>query len=166
MFHSFYVSHEHLDYLRFLWFKDNNLDGPAMECRMNVHLFGTTSSPGVANSSLHKTAEFGREEFGRKASNFLLDDFYVGDGLTSVATTEEAIELIKESQAMCASAKLRLHKFASNRREVLEAVPANDRAKDLKDLDLRHDLLPIQRSLGTFWCIESDTPLFSYRAEG
>jgi hypothetical protein len=58
---------------------------------------------------------------------------------------------------MCASANLRLHKFASNRREVLEALPANDRAKDLKDIDLRHDVLPIQRSLGTFWCIESDT---------
>ena len=58
---------------------------------------------------------------------------------------------------MCASANLRLHKFASNRCEVLEAVPVNDRAKDLKDLDLRYDTLPVQRSLGTFWCIESDT---------
>ena len=58
---------------------------------------------------------------------------------------------------MCASANLRLHKFASNRREVLEALPANDRAKNLKDIDLCHDVLPIQRSLGTFWCIESDT---------
>ena len=32
-----------------------------------------------------------------------------------------------------------------------------DRSKELKDLDLRHDTLPVQRSLGTYWCIESDT---------
>ena len=32
-----------------------------------------------------------------------------------------------------------------------------------KDLDLRHDALPIQRSLGTYWCIESDT--LSFRIE-
>jgi len=36
-------------------------------------------------------------------------------------------------------------------------MPAEDRSKDLKDLDLRHDILPVQRSLGTYWCIESDT---------
>ena len=53
--------------------------------------------------------------------------------------------------------KLRLHKFASNRKDVLEALPKDDHARDLKDLDLRHDALPVQRSLGTYWCIESDT---------
>ena len=70
---------------------------------------------------------------------------------------QEAVTLVKSSQAICASAKLRLHKFASNCKEVLETLPPEDRAKDLKDLDLRHDALPIQRSLGTYWCIESDT---------
>ncbi|KAK2567963.1 hypothetical protein P5673_007862 [Acropora cervicornis] len=29
--------------------------------------------------------------------------------------------------------------------------------KDLKVLDLRHDAMPVQRSLGTYWCIKSDT---------
>ena len=68
-----------------------------------------------------------------------------------------ALELIEDSQALCASAKLRLHKFASNRKDILEALPKDDRARDLKDLDLRHNALPVQRSLGTYWCIESDT---------
>ena len=58
---------------------------------------------------------------------------------------------------MCAAVNLRLHKFASNSKTVLEAMPAEDRSKDLKDLDLRHDVLPVQRSLGTYWCIETDT---------
>ena len=72
----------------------------------------------------------------------------------------EAIGLIRTTQAMCASANVRLHKFACNRREVLESLPVNDRAKDLKNIDLCHDVLPVQRSLGTFWCIESDTLCF------
>ena len=72
-------------------------------------------------------------------------------------TISEAIELIEDWQALCASAKLRLHKFASNRKDVLEALPKDDSARDLKDLDLRHNALPVQRSLGTYWCIESDT---------
>ena len=124
---------------------------------MNVHLFGAVSSPAIANYSLHKTAETGRAEFGDKAADFLRRIFYVDDGLISVSTTSEAVELIENSQALCSSAKLRLHKFASNRKDVLVALPKDDRAKDLKDLDLRHDALPIQRSLGTYWCIELDT---------
>lgn len=81
-------------------------------------------------------------------------DFYVDDGLKSLSTVEEAIKLIKSSQAVCAAARLRLHKFASNRKEVLEALPMDDHAKGFKDLNLHKDALPIQRS---YWCMESDT---------
>ena len=133
------------------------MNKPIVTYRMNVHLFGAVSSPGCANFGLRKTAQEGEREFGEDTANFLRNDFYVDDGLRSVKTTEDAINLITKSQAMCAKAGLRLHKFASNSVEFLEAVAAEDRAKEIKDLDLRHDILPIQRSLGTYWCIESDT---------
>ena len=163
MFHSFYVSPKHRDYLRFLWFANNDLSGPILEYQMDVHLFGATSSPGVANFCLHQTAETSRSEYGDEAADFLSNDFYVDDGLKSVSTTDQAIRIVKDTQQMCAAANLRLHKFASNNAEVLEALPPDDRAKDLKNLDLRKDSLPIQRSLGTYWCIESDT--FGFRIE-
>ena len=121
---------------------------------MNVQLFRASSSPAVANYCLHKIAEDGRAQFRDKAADFLRRTFYDDDSLTSVPTVPEAIKLIEGSQALCTSTKLRLHKFASNRKDVLEALPKNDRAKDLKDLDLHHEALPIQQSLGTFWCIE------------
>ena len=76
---------------------------------------------------------------------------------SAVLTVEQALELIKNTQSLCASDNLHLHKFASNRKEVVEALLADDRAKDLKNLDLRHDTMPVQRSLGTHWCTESDT---------
>ncbi|KAK3736793.1 hypothetical protein QZH41_011743, partial [Actinostola sp. cb2023] len=64
MFHSFYVNPECKNFLRFLWFQDNDLSKPILEYRMNVHLFGATSSPGVANYCLHQTAETHRLEYG------------------------------------------------------------------------------------------------------
>ena len=75
-------------------------------------------------------------KFGDKASDVLLRDLYINDGLKSVSTVDQALELIQCSQAMCAKDNLRLHKFASYSRDVLEALPANDRAKNLKDLNL------------------------------
>lgn len=45
---------------------------------------------------------------------------------------------------------MRLHKVASNSKQVMEAFPVEDRAKDLKDLDLGVDPVPLQRSLCLF----------------
>lgn len=84
-------------------------------------------------------------------------EFYVDDGLTSVATPEEAIDLLSRTREMLAESNLRLHKVASNSSQVMEAFPVEDRAKDLKDLDLGVDPLPLQRSLGLSWNLETDS---------
>lgn len=44
----------------------------------------------------------------------------------------------------------------SNRRAVMAGIPEDQRAKGMKDLDLDHDLLPVERVLGVQWCIQSD----------
>ena len=43
------------------------------------------------------------------------------------------------------------------------SVPPEDRAKEIKGLDLSIDKLPIERALGVHWCIESDA--FKFRIE-
>ena len=88
-------------------------------------------------------------------------DFYVDDGLKSVPSVKTAIDLIRNTQAMCAKAGLRLHQFSSNKKEVIQAVAPEDRAKGLRELDLACDPLPIERTLGIMWCAESDT--FQFR---
>lgn len=45
MFHCFLVRDDHRNYLRFLWYKDND---PTKEIRMKVHVFGNAPSPAVA----------------------------------------------------------------------------------------------------------------------
>ena len=152
MFHSFHVDPEHRDFLRFLWYEDNTPGKRIVEYRMNVHLFGNGPSPAVATFGLRKTATDGEEEFGENAAEFLHRNFYVDDGLASRATAKEAIDLV--------AANLKLHKVVSNSVEVMEAFPAEDRGKEIRDLDLRHDSLPTQRSLGVYWNLEKDTFTF------
>ena len=52
MFHHVKVGSSHRDYLRFLWWDDENFESDPVENRMTVHLFGATSSPGCANFAL------------------------------------------------------------------------------------------------------------------
>ena len=97
MFYSFFVNPEHRDFLRFLWFENNDLDGPIVVYRMNVYLFGAVSSPGVSNFGLKATAEKGREIHGHEAANFLEKEFYVDDGLTFFDTPDNPIPIIKKN---------------------------------------------------------------------
>ena len=160
MFHSFYVNPDHRDFLRFLWFEDNNPRKPIAEYRMNVHLFGNGPSPAVATFGLRKTAVDGEEKFGKKSFEFVHRNFYVDDGLTSQPTPEQAIALVTTTREMLATANLRLHKIVSNSVEVMEAFPTEDRGKGVRDLDLHRDILPAQRSLGVHWNLEEDTFTF------
>ena len=161
MFHSFIVKEKHRDYLRFLWYEDNDPVGKVIEYRMKVHLFGNTSSPAVAPLGLRKTAQVGENQFGSDARKIVERNFYVDDGLKSLPGREESIDLLQRRQAMLATANLRLHKIASNDAEVTQAFPSEDRATELCDLDLNKERKPVQRSLGVYWDLETDT--FTFR---
>ena len=157
MFHSFHVQENHRDFLRFLWFNSN---GEVAEYRMKVHLFGNTSSPAVATCGLRKTAEVEAKNFGTDAVQFVEKNFYVDDGLASKEDLDSAVDLLKRTQAMLATANIRLHKIASNKPEVLQAFPVEDRATDLSEIDLSQGDAPIQRSLGVSWNLAQDTFVF------
>ena len=130
---------------------------------MRVHTFGNTSSPAVATFGLRKTAEDGAATYGPETKNFVDRNFYVDDALKSVPTSSEAIHLLKNAKDMLQSANLRLHKIVSNNPSVVEAFDQIDRASDLKDLDLGHDIIPTQRSLGVFWDLATDTFTFKVK---
>ncbi|KAK3748422.1 hypothetical protein QZH41_005765 [Actinostola sp. cb2023] len=91
MFHQFYVSEQHRDLLRFLWWEDGDQEKDV------------------------RAADDGEEEFGTRAAAFIRDDFYVDDGLN---------------------------------KEVLQAIPIEDRSKNIREIDLKVDPLPIERALG------------------
>ena len=86
-------------------------------------------------------------------------NFYVDDLLKSTVTVEQAIDLALKLIALLQEGGFRLTKFLSNRREVLQAIPAKERASPTLDLDL--DQLPINRTLGLCWDAETDKFYFT-----
>ena len=64
------------------------------------------------------------------------------DGLTSVEGLEEAKNLINEAMQLCALKKIRLHKFISNDRYVIQSIPNSERAAVIQNMDLANKDLP------------------------
>ena len=81
---------------------------------------------------------------------------YVDDCLKSVASQEKAVLLVKQLTELLACGGFRLTKWISNCREVLETIPDEDRAKQVKNLDMSYDKLPVERALGAIWDVETD----------
>jgi len=159
MFHQFRVSTEDRDYLRFLWWQGGDTSKEPCEYRMNVHLFGAKSSPACANFGLKHLAKMFEQEY-PSASSFLCQDFYVDDGITSEQSVEDAVKLVAESRELCSQGNLRLHKFVSNDRSVLENIPLSERAAEVQKVDLGKDELPAERVLGLQWSVELDVFTF------
>jgi len=164
MFHQFLVKDEHRDYLRFLWWKSDSLDAKPTEFRMKVHLFGAASSPGCANFGLKHLARENAVDL-PDAARFIEQNFYVDDGLDSCKTQEEAIKLIADAQELCQRGGLRLHKFVSNSREVMDAIEPSERSKSLVDVDLTCGHLPVETALGIHWLTEEDAFSVVYQSK-
>ena len=131
MFHSFHVDPNHRNFLRFLWFKDNDPSQHIAEYRMTVRLFGNGPSPAVATYSLRRTVEDG-DKFGPGVKEFVKRNFYVDDGLVLRPTAEDIIKLVRDTQVALTTANLRLLKVVSNSVTVMEAFPTEDLAKDVR----------------------------------
>ncbi|XP_012819273.2 uncharacterized protein LOC105947440 [Xenopus tropicalis] len=165
MFYCFLVRPEDRNYLRFFWHKDNDPAQDIIEWRMKVHIFGNRPSPAVAIYGLKQAACQEEKEFGADAKRFVKKDFYMDDGLKSVPTAAEAIDLLNRTRKMLACSNLRLHKIASNSSDVMAAFSSEDHATDLKDLNFNDDDLPMQRSLGICWDLKSDSLTFQVSSE-
>ena len=160
MFHCFRVREQDRNFLRFLWFQNNDPAQGVIEYRMTVHVFGNSPSPAVAIHCLRQSAKQGKPHYDPEVEQFVTRDFYVDDGLKSLPTAKGVISLLKRTQIILANSNLRLHKIASNSKEVMDAFPPEDCADNLKDLVLGSDTPPVQRSLGLGWDLETDSFVF------
>ena len=119
MFYQVQVSEEHRSLLRFLWWKDRDLNNPPIDCEMGRHVLGGVSSPSCSNYALKKTADDNKLKYGLEAADTLNKNFYVDDMLKSVASVTEAITLVKNVRGMCRAVGFRLTKSVSNSKELL-----------------------------------------------
>ncbi|KAL0165725.1 hypothetical protein M9458_037569, partial [Cirrhinus mrigala] len=155
MIHQVQVPEEDVDLLRFLWLPSGDFTQCLEEYRMIVRLFGATSSPSCANFAVRRCTEDNKDFFSQQVFETIMYNFYVDDCLASVASEQEAISLYKDIKTIYAKGGLNLTKWISNSRSVLASIPDEERAKEVKDLDL--DSLPAERALGVYWCVQSDT---------
>lgn len=157
MFSQVKVPKEDCDYMRFFWWPGGDLSKQPVMYRMVVHLFGAVSSPACSNVALHQTVKDNKEQFSEETTATLLRNFYVDDCLKSVTTVQAAMQRVQDLMELCQKGGFRLTKWISNSREVLASVPEDDRAKEVKDMDLTGDNLPTERALGVSWFVEEDT---------
>lgn len=115
MFFNFYVHEEDRNFLRFLWFKNNNIDNELVEFRMCVHVFGNSPSPAVATFGLRKSAcDHQSLEFCNEVCELVNKQFYVDDALMSLPDAKSAFELVKKTQAVLKeNGNIRLHKISA-----------------------------------------------------
>lgn len=106
---------------------------------MLVHIFGATSSPTCANFALNKVADDHRDNFNSAETiKTVKSNFYVDDCLKSCGTEAEAKELAKDLKALLSKGGFNLTKWSSNSREVVDAIPEED------------------RSVGVYWEVATD----------
>jgi len=148
MFYQVRVPEPQHDYIRFVWWPDGDINADLEDYQMQVHLFGAVSSPSCANFALRKTANDNEAEFRAVIASTLKRNFYVDDLLKSVEAVNEAVSMITAVQRLCNKGGFRLTKFVSNSRKVLETIPANDRAKNVVNVDFSQSTLPVERVLG------------------
>jgi len=154
MFLQVRVDPKDCDMLRFLWWPEGELDKRPAEFQMLVHLFGATSSPSCANFALRRTADDNQSEFDSEVTNTVHRNFYVDDCLKSTCTVEGAKRIASELSKLLRQGGFRLTKWMSNKKEVLNAIPEAERAKNVKKLDF--ETFPTERALGVQWDVEED----------
>ncbi|KAJ8381315.1 hypothetical protein SKAU_G00020930 [Synaphobranchus kaupii] len=156
MFPQVKVLSQHVDFLRFLWWPDGDINQPLKEYRMIVHLFGATSSSSCASYGLRQTAEGNKGCFSAEAVSTVKNNFYVDDLLKAVDSEEHAIALCKELKSLCAAGGFNLTKWISNSRVILAFIPDAEKAEEVKILDLDAENVPMERALGIQWFVEED----------
>ncbi len=169
MFHSFFVEPQHINLMKFFWFKDNHPDNKLSQFRAKVHVFGNCSSPAVATFCLRKAAEIGKDEklpqtrlcnstqqseIIKKAQNYIARNFYVDDGLGTANSVDEAIAVIEASRALLARTNIRLHKIMCTDNDVTNAFPPTERAHKQEEFAFNDE--NTQRALGVAWNTTTD----------
>ena len=140
------------DSLRFLWYDEN---GEIIHCRMTRHLFGGIWCSSSSTYALRKVLE-DNPVSDPVVSDTVSKSFYVDDCLRSCPTIEEAKVVVIQVKELLSKGGFRLTKFVVNDNAVLQSIPIEDRATEVKDLDQSSN----SKALGVKWAVSDDVFYF------
>ena len=161
MFLRILLPPEDRTYHRFLFRMSPNED--VHEYEFLSHVFGNSGSPTVAIYTTKSNAEDQKAEFPLGADT-IINSTIVDDNMDSVETIEEGKQLVKELKALYASCGMNVHKWLSNKTEVIETVPREERAVniDISEIQVKYDpLLPLVKTLGMVYLSSEDCFTFT-----
>ena len=158
MFHQVRVEPSDSDSLRFLWADTPHENSKVETYQMLVHIFGATDSPCCTNFAVKKLARDNSDHYSAMTIETVLRSFYVDDLLKSVASEQEAINLIKELIKLMKAGGFRLTKFISNNKAVMKTVPETEKAKSIQSANFNNDIN--ERTLGIKWDLTKDSFTF------
>ena len=151
MYHQIKIPDYDRDALRFLWYNSEN---EVQQYRMTSHVFGGVWCASSSAYALRKVAE--SDECTDETRDTILRSFYVDDCLKSCKTVTETRSVISETRDILKKNGFKLTKFVVNDDDILDHIPADQRAKDINKLSFS----TANKALGVKWCVESDTFYF------
>ena len=108
MFHKVRIAPADQDTFRFLWWLDGDLSEQPVDHRMEVHLFGATSSPSCSNFALRRTADDNKGEFTDEVVKTVKRNFYVHDCLKLVKSSQNTVEVADQLRNILSKGGFRL----------------------------------------------------------
>ncbi|XP_077976283.1 uncharacterized protein LOC120332657 [Styela clava] len=155
MFHQIHVDPKDRDALRFLWWPGGDMSKEPIDHRMTVHLFGSKSSPTVANFCLKRVAQDFGGEFDTDVIEAIEQDFYVDDLLKSVCSENDGLRMKQQLTEILKKGGFKLTKWLSNSEKILNSIPEDEKARSI--LNLKFDETLSDRVLGVYWKVSFDS---------
>ena len=155
MFCQVVLAEKDRKYHRLLW-RDLDPTKPVDVYKAVCLTFGDRASPYPAQFVLRSHAVDLKESY-PAAAMVLLRDMYMDDILHSEETVEDAILVLEDLTKVLGGAGFRAQKWCSNRIEVLEEIPQEDRATGVRLDD--SELLSV-KTLGVHWNASDDVFTF------
>ena len=154
MYNQVLIPLQDRDRLRFLWYNENN---ELLQYRMTRHLFGGVWCASSATYALRRVV-VDNDDIDEKVAESICKSFYVDDCLQSATTEANAVRLATGNQSALSKGGFNLTKFVSNSEAVLNCVPFEDRAIEIKQLT------PESRSkaLGVLWNMKADVFYYDF----
>ena len=141
---------------RFLW-RDVNIDKEPEIFEFNRLVFGSSSSPFLAQLVAKSNATKFQKQF-KRASESVLASTFMDDTLDSIDTIEESKVLYRDLKKLWAKAGMETHKWLSNSFELLEYIPEKERGVKLTISDNQNDST---KALGVRWDHQLDVLTFN-----
>lgn len=136
------------DALRFLWFDSS---GNTQHYRMTSHIFGGVWCACAATYALRRTVQ-DNPGYDQIVVDTINNSFYVDDCLKSTPSRSDARKIIEGTKSMLSKGGFKLTKFVINDEALLQEVPVEERATEVKDFSEDSS----SKALGVKWNVKGD----------